>query len=312
MTVQECVRFLGEHDRYLLITHSHPDGDTIGCAGALCSALRRAGKTAYMFPNPEITEKYLPYVREFFAPENVRCETVVSVDTAESGMFAKGFSGGVDLAVDHHKSNSGYAPLTLVSPECAACGEIILEIIKALCGNVTKQEADLLYIAVSTDTGCFQYMNTTADTLRAAAELVDCGAENGWLNNLMFRSVPRSRIMLESMVYQRMRFYRDGTIAVAVITQQMLDDSGVTENDLDDLASLAGRPEGVVVSVTIKEKGAAESKVSLRSKPQVNVADICAKFGGGGHTMAAGCSIHADVDTAAKQVLDAINEVWPA
>jgi len=311
MTVQECARFLVEHDRYLLITHSHPDGDTVGSAGALCSALQRLGKIAYLFPNPEVTEKYLVYVQEFYAPADYSYDTVVTIDTAEEGMYAKGFSGAVNLAIDHHGSNTGYAPLSLVCPDKAACGEIILELIKELCGSVTKQEADLLYIAVSTDTGCFQYMNTTADTLRAAAELVDCGAENGWLNNQMFRSIPRSRIMLESVIYQQMRFYRDGAIAIAIITQKMLDESGVTENDMDDLASLAGRPEGVIVSVTIKEKNDGESKISMRSKPQVNVSEICAKFDGGGHPMAAGCSIHGDVETAAQRVLDAINEVWP-
>lgn len=311
MIVRDCVQFLKEHDNYLILTHAHPDGDTLGCAGALCSALRRAGKTAWVYPNEEATEKYLPHVGKYFAPTNYSHNTVVSVDTAESEMLAHGFNGEVDFAIDHHGTNSGYAAQTLVCPDYAACGELLMEIILELCGDVSREEADLLYIAVSTDTGCFLYRNTNAHALYTASKLVEYGAENGVLNEKFFRSTPKSRIMLESMVYQEMKFYRDDKIAIAFITQGMIDASGVEEKDMDDLANLAGRPEGVIVSVTIKEKGPAQSKISLRSTPEVNVSNICAKFGGGGHTMAAGCTIAENVYTAADMILAAINEEWP-
>lgn len=312
MTVQECAAFLQTHDDYLLITHARPDGDTLCSAASLCSALRRMGKTAYLYPNRETTEKYLPYVQSYFAPAGYTSGTVVSIDTADKEMFAKGFSGTVDLAIDHHASNSGYAELSLVCPDRAACGELILELIRELCGDVTEEEATLLYIAIATDTGCFQYMNTTADTLRAAAQVVDCGADNGRLNVTFFRSVPRSRIVLEGLIYRDMRFYREGKIVIAAVTEQMLNDSGVTENDLDDLAGLAGRPEGSIVSITVKEKTPTTWKVSMRSKPEVNVSDLCARFGGGGHAMAAGCVIDGDLETVIDRILAVIDEEWPA
>lgn len=312
MTERECVSFLREHDAYLIITHTRPDGDTLCSAGALCSALRRAGKTAYLYPNRETTEKYLPYVGGYFAPEGYVHQTVVSVDTADVHMFAEGFAGTVDLAIDHHGSNSGYAPLTLVRPDYAACGELILELTRELCGSVTQEEATLLYIAIATDTGCFQYMNTNAHTMRCAAETMELGAPNGALNVTFFRSVPQARIVLEGMIYREMRFFRDGKIVIAPVTQQMMDDAGVTENDLDDLAGLAGRPEGSIVSVTLKEKENGTWKVSMRSKPEVNVSDLCARFGGGGHAMAAGCAINGDLETVIRLILAAIDEEWPA
>jgi len=237
---------------------------------------------------------------------------VVSVDTADVTMFPKAFDGPVDLAIDHHGSNSGYAKNGFVSPDTAACGELVLEIIEALCGNVTKEEANLLYIAVSTDTGCFQYMNTNGETLRAAARLVDYGAENGRLNVEFFRSVAKERIMLESMIYSEMQFHRDGKVAIALVTKEMIEKSGAKQKDMDDLANLAGRPEGVIVAVTIKENDDGSAKLSLRSKPPVNVSDICARFGGGGHALAAGCKINGTVYEAAEQVLAAIHEEWPA
>ncbi|MBQ3257647.1 MAG: DHH family phosphoesterase [Oscillospiraceae bacterium] len=312
MNAKTVAEYLREHDKFLLVTHARPDGDTLGSAGALCSALRRAGKQAYLLKNEEATEKYLPFVGGYFAPVDDTYETVIAVDTADVTMFPKAFSGKVDLCIDHHGSNSFYAERTLVEPHTAACGEVMLRVIEELCGDVSKEEANLLYIAVSTDTGCFQYMNTTADTLRAAAKLVDYGAENGKLNVLFFRSVAKERIMLESMVYNRMQFHRDGQIAIALITKEMIAQSGAQPKDMDDLANLAGRPEGVIVAVTVKENDDGTSKLSLRSKPRVNVSNICAKFGGGGHAMAAGCKIAADVETAAELVLAAINEEWTA
>ena len=312
MTVQECVSFLLEHDDYLLITHIRPDGDTLCSAAALCSALRRAGKTAWLYPNGEATDKYLAYMGHFFAPAGYVHKTVVTVDTAEEGMFPMGFSGTVDLAIDHHGSNSGYGKLSLLRPGYAACGELVLEITQALCGDPTQEEADLLYIAIATDTGCFQFMNTNADTHARTAELIRCGARNGELNIEFFRNVPKSRLLLDSLIYQSMRYYRGGAIAIAVITQEMLDASGVTENDMDDLASVAGKPEGVILSVTIKEKGPKLCKVSMRCRTVVNVSNICARFGGGGHSLAAGCSIEANAETAIRQILAAIDEEWPA
>ena len=312
MNAKTVAEYLKEHDQFLLVTHARPDGDTLGSAGALCSALRRAGKQAYLLKNEEATEKYLPFVGGYFAPVDYVYDTVVAVDTADVTMFPKGFAGKVDLCVDHHGSNAFYAEKTFVSPHTASCGELVLQVIEALCGDVSKEEADLLYIAVSTDTGCFQYMNTNSDTLRAAAKLVDYGAENGKLNVEFFRSVAKERIMLESMVYSNMQFHRNGQVAIALITKEMIEESGAQPKDMDDLANLAGRPEGVIVAVTVKENDDGNSKLSLRSKPPVNVSNICAKFGGGGHAMAAGCKIEADVETAAAMVLAAINEEWPA
>ena len=312
MNAIAVAEFLQQRDKFLLITHARPDGDTLGSAGALCSALRRMGKQAYLLTNEEATEKYLPYVGGYFAPVDYEYETVVSVDTADVTMFPVGFHGTVDLCIDHHGSNSGYAQRSFVSAHTAACGELILEVIEAMCGDISKEEANLLYIAVSTDTGCFQYMNTNGDTMRAAAKLVDYGAENGKLNVEFFRSVAKERIMLESMIYSEMQFHRNGKIAIALVTKEMIAKSGAKQKDMDDLANLAGRPEGVIVAVTIKENDDGTSKLSLRSKPPVNVSNVCAKFGGGGHALAAGCKISGSVKEAAEQVLAAINEEWPA
>ena len=310
MTTQECSQLLLSKNNILIITHTNPDGDTLCSAAALCSALRRAGKRANLFRNPAVTTKYMPHVEKYFAPKSFKSKYIVSVDVATEKMFAEGFDGAIDLCIDHHPTNSHYAKKELVCPDKAACGEIVLAVIKEMCGGITQEEADLLYIAVTTDTGCFQYLNTNAATFRAAAELLEYGADTGMVNVKFFRKASRARLKLEGMIYSTMGFYRDGKISVAIITKEMLRQAGAGEEDCDDLAGLAGRAEGASVNITIRERDNGSSKVSVRTGRDVSSSDICAVFGGGGHAMAAGCTIDCPPEKARDMLLAVIDEVW--
>ena len=310
MTAQECSQLLLSKNNILIITHTNPDGDTLCSAAALCSALRRAGKRANLFRNPAVTTKYMPHVEKYFAPKSFKSKYIVSVDVATEKMFAEGFDGAIDLCIDHHPTNSHYAKKELVCPDKAACGEIVLAVIKEMCGGITQEEADLLYIAVTTDTGCFQYLNTNAATFRAAAELLEYGADTGMVNVKFFRKASRARLKLEGMIYSTMGFYRDGKISVAIITKEMLRQAGAGEEDCDDLAGLAGRAEGASVNITISERDNGSSKVSVRTGRDVSSSDICAVFGGGGHAMAAGCTIDCPPEKARDMLLAVIDEVW--
>lgn len=297
-------------DGILFLTHRNPDGDTLCSAAALCSAMRRAGRTAYLYRNPQITEKFSPYIDKYLAPDDFKAKYIVSVDVAADDMFAKGFSGRVHLQIDHHPTNPCYADFNIICPEKAACGEIVLDIIEEIHGDVTAEEADLLYIAVSTDSGCFQYGNTTADTFRTAARLVDYGAKAPELNVVFFRKVSIARIRLESMIYSQMNLYHDGEVAVCRITLDMLRASGATESDLDDIAALPGRVSGEKVGISIRELGVNKCKLSVRTTDDISASDICAVFGGGGHAMAAGCTIEAGPEKAEELILAAVEEAW--
>lgn len=310
MNFKSCAKALMSHDNILIVTHKNPDGDTVGSAAALCSFLRRIGKKAALYNNPQFTEKLKAYTAEFFAAEDFKAEYVVAVDTAAESLFPMGFDGHVDLCIDHHPSNTGYADNLLCGSEKASCAEVVFELADSLGLVPTAQEATLLYIALSTDCGSFQYHNTKADTLLAASKLVALGADNATVNTVFFRKVSMARIKLESMIYSGMSFHRDGKIAVAIITQEMLRKAGATEDDLDDLAGLAGRAEGTYLNITIREQANGSSKVSVRSGKDVNSSDICAVFGGGGHAMAAGCTIFGEPEKAREMLLNVIDEVW--
>ena len=310
MKTSETAKLFHSKDNFLLLTHQNPDGDTLGSAAALCGALRRAGKTAYLFPNSEMTEKYREFAEPFHAPGHFEPAFTVAVDIAAEKLLPPGFAGKVDFCVDHHPSNTHYAPNSLIAPSKASCGEIVLQLIKALNGNVSEEEANLLYVAVSTDCGCFVYANTKADTLRAAAELLDLGADNKALNIKLFRKISRARMKVEGMIYSGMEYYRGGKISLATITQQMLREAGATEEDLDDISGLAGKAEGAILSITVREQPNGESRISLRSSPEVDCCAICAVFGGGGHAMAAGCTIQSPPERAKRMLLDVVDEVW--
>jgi phosphoesterase RecJ-like protein len=233
----------------------------------------------------------------------------ISVDVAAVELLPPAFSGKVDLTVDHHQKNTLYSENKLVKPMYSSCGEIIFQLITRLCGSLTKQEAELLYIAVSTDTGCFQYSNTSYHTLNTAAKLLKYGIDNASLNDLLFRKVNRSRIVLESMIYSSMQYYRNDTISVVTITQKMLEDSGAADEDLDDVASLACRPKNAKLCITIRERTDGKCRISLRSFDGINCVDICSVFGGSGHISAAGCTISAGPKEACEMLLSVIDEV---
>lgn len=312
MTITECARFLALHDRYLIISHQRPDGDTLGSGAALCSALRRAGKTACCLPNAETITTYAAFVAPYDAPEGYVPSVTVAVDVADAQLLPAGAPLSPALCIDHHPSNTGYAAELCLDAQRAACGEIVLDIIKELTGSVTKDEADLLYIAVSTDTGCFQYSNTDAAALRAAAELLELGADNRTLNVTLFRTMSPARMKLEGMILSSLRFFRDKQIVVACVTDAMMAESGATEDDCEDLAGIAGKAKGNRVSVTIRQLGPEKCKVSMRSKPEIDSSAICAVFGGGGHHMASGCTLACTPEETVRRVVAAIEEHWSA
>lgn len=310
MNYKQCAKTLLGHENILILTHKNPDGDTVASAAALCSALRRGGRTACLYRNPQIGEKLLPYARDFFAPAGYKYKYVVAVDIATEGLLPQGYEGPVNFCIDHHPTNSHYAGAELVRPEKSSCAEVVMELILNINTEITRDEATLLYIGLSTDTGCFQYSNTNSASLRAAAELLRLGADNAGVNLTFFRKVSRARLLLESLIYAGMDYYRDGKISVATVSLDMMEKAGATEDDCDDLAGLAGRAEGSVVSITIREQADGNCKISVRSTTEVSSSDICAVFGGGGHAMAAGCTIMGTPKMAKELLLQVIDEVW--
>ncbi|MBQ9458582.1 MAG: DHH family phosphoesterase [Oscillospiraceae bacterium] len=293
LTLAQVADFFRSHNNYLILTHKSPDGDTLGCAAALCHMLRGMGKTAALLKNDEVVPFYASYVDALWAEDDYAFDTVVSVDLAALSLFpknAEALGGRVDLAIDHHPSNEGFGRLNYVRPECAACGEILYELAVEL-GQLTEQVALPLYVAVATDTGCFVYSNVTANTHRVAAALIETGCDFRAANKLHFRTKTKKRLALEARLLTGMEYFDDGRIVVVQLPQTLQKELALTENDTDDIAALGGQAEGTDCSITMKQKESGEWKISVRTGARIDASKVCAGFGGGGHRAAAGCVI---------------------
>ena len=308
MTPQQAAVFLQTHDQYLILTHVRPDGDTIGCAAGLCRALRQIGKTAYVLPNRETTSLFTPYLEGLLACEGWEPCTVVSVDIAARGLFPENalpYLERVELAIDHHPSQEFFAKETCLDAGRAACGELVYEIIKQFC-QITPEIGTALYVAVSTDCGCFAYGNTTADTHRAAAALMDTGIDYHTVNKVFFRTKTRKRLALEADMLANMEFYDAGRVVLLFVPISLMERSSATESDAEDLSSLGGQIEGTDCAVTLRELRPDVWKLSVRTGPRVNATNVCRELGGGGHAAAAGCTVEAPLEDVKRLILQAI------
>ena len=315
ISVEETAAWLKERDNYLIITHRRPDGDTVGCAGALAQGLRELGKTAYVLSNPEITPRYSRFIQGYLATASYKAENIISVDTASTDLFPKNgkeYCNAVSLSIDHHPSNSLFAESTCLDETTASCGEIIFEILIALSGSISPRSAECLYTALTTDTGCFVFANTTANTLRIASLLIKAGAPHKHLNRLLFRTKTRSRVKIESMIYAGLEFHYDGEVAISTITREMMESANADEDDLDDISSMPGSIKGVHAGITIRELTSNECKISVRTSPLVNAHAISERFDGGGHPMAAGFTLEKSVPEVKKAVVEVLTDFFPA
>ncbi len=310
MTIQEAAGLLRQQDNVLLLTHRRPDGDTVGCAAGLCAALRQLGKTAYLLRNPEITASNEVYAAPYWAPENFVPDFVVSVDIASKSLFFPGeevYFDRIGLAIDHHPSFEGFGGARCVDPSRAACGEIVYEICREL-GEITPEVALPLYAAVSTDTGCFVYANTTAATHRVAAELLETGIDYFTVNKRHFRTKTRKRLALEAALLGNMEFFQEGRGVFLTVPLSLMNRIGATEDDAEDLSALAGIIEGVDCGAVLRELRAGEWKLSLRTgaNGRVNATRVCQRLGGGGHAMAAGATIDGSLEQVKAKILEAV------
>lgn len=310
MTVPEVAAYLRGLNDVLILTHVRPDGDTIGCAAALCRALRDMGKTAYLLHNPEITATYEGYAAPYWAPEGWHAAHVVSVDIAAENLLpenALAYAGRVELAIDHHASHSPFAARTCVDSDAAAAGEILYDIIRELT-PLTPEIALPLYVAVSTDTGCFVYSNTTPRTHRVAAELME-RINVSAVNKALFRTKSRVRLAMEARMVSEMELYDEGRVVVMQIPLSLRQEMQATEADIEELSSLAALVEGTDCGITLRELRPGTIKISVRSGPRVDACAACARLGGGGHVAAAGATVDGTMEQVKAAILQAVAEV---
>ena len=289
MTRNECAAWLAQHDNYVILTHRRPDGDTMGSAVALCHGLRQLGKTAVVLENREVSHVVSQILSDSILTTEVQENaTVISVDLASPGMFPKECQHLVErcqLRIDHHATGDSYAPNELVDGTAPACGDIVYDLLMELGVALDEAMAKALYVAVSTDTGCFRFANTNAHAYRVAAACAETGANLYPLTQALFDTNSMSKLKLQSWMVENAKIFAGGKAAVCAIPRSV--EETVTKDDLEGIPGFLRSIEGVCMSATIREleDGA---KMSVRAIPGYDATVICGQFGGGGHKGAAG------------------------
>lgn len=308
MTRNDCARWLAGHDNYVILTHRRPDGDAIGSAAALCLGLRQLGRTAHVLENREASPVVGQLLDGITCPAAGAEDTVITVDMASPGMFTKEAAHLVErcaLRIDHHDTGVSYTPNELVDAGAASCGDIIYDLLLTMGVTLDRDIARALYVAVSTDTGCFRFANTNAHAYQVAAACAATGADLYPLTQALFDTNSLGKLRLQGWMVANAHIFAQGRAAVCAIPRSL--EQTLSRDDLEGIPGFLRSIEGVKISATIRqvEEGA---KVSVRAVPGYDATVICARFGGGGHKGAAGASTNMTLEALEQAVIAALEE----
>ena len=318
--IDRILEVIREHQTFCIVGHVRPDGDCIGSQLGLALALRNEGKKVTVWNEDSIPLKY-----KFLNAEGLiekprrggKFDCVIATDCAsyerlgKVGDFVKERK--VLVNIDHHATNPRYGDVNWVSPREPSTGELIYRLMKVARWPITKPIADLLFTAISTDTGSFQYPNTRPGTFHAGAELVTRGANLAKICDEVYQSYPLSRAKLLKHVYSKFRLSPDEKIAWLWLKKKDFTRTGAESDDTEGLIDHLRAIEPVVVACVFEEVEPEMTRISLRSKSaQVNVSEICGQFGGGGHPAAAGARIAGKPLSVQRKVVAAIKKALKA
>lgn len=289
--------------RFVLSSHARPDGDSIGSQLAMAYALDTLGKQVTVVncdPAPAT-------MQEFPGVSGIRIAAAVDGDydaaiIMECGSLDRTGVTGLEryfvINIDHHPGNTGYGAVNWFDPGAAACGEMVIALVDALGVPLTREIATHIYLAVVTDTGSFHFSHITPRTFDIARRVVEAGVEPVAIGRAIFDSNNLGRLKIFGAVLSAMELDDSGRLAVLFADDRMLAQAGATYDDTEGLINLPLTVKDIGAVAFFKQSGLDEYRVSLRSKGGIDVAAVAKRFGGGGHTNAAGCTVkgaYADV-----------------
>lgn len=322
LSFEETLASLSEPADTLVVFHRNPDADAVGSAFALKQILEALGSRAFCVCQDEIPprlrflingeqESVLPSA----IPEDLASARVISVDTAspsQMGTLYELFADRVVLMIDHHGMGEPYAD-HYIRPDAAATGEIMFDMVKQLATEgrltITDSLCVRLYAAISADTGGFRFSNVTPQTHLRAAELLVSGIDSAEINHRLFSSNTMEQLRAQAAGISNLHLFADGKIAVVTFPYALKAALGLSDEHLDTLVELGRSLVGVRVSIALRQPGTeGVFRASMRSVGAYDVSALAAKFGGGGHKKAAGCTISAaDVNDAMEKIISEID-----
>lgn len=318
--LDQVCQFLAEPKNTLLIFHVRPDADAIGASFALKLVLEAMGSRCMCVCENEIpsrlaflTEKHQRSARFEKMDGSFEFERVITVDTAspsQLGALSSLFEKKIDLMIDHHGNCTPYAD-NYIRSDHAASGEIVFEIAERLIEmgylrEIPRDAYDLIYAALSSDTGCFKYSNVSPHTHLCAAKLIEAGVDAGEINHRLFDCKSEKMLAAEAAGFQNIKFYNNRRIAAVIFPYSLKKELELDDEHLETLVDVARAIDGVKVAMSVRQSTPQRSfRISLRSSCSFDVSEVARAFGGGGHAKAAACTVEADsIEFATKLVSD--------
>lgn len=314
--MDEVIKLIRNAKNVAILPHENADGDAIGSCLAMREALRGMGRKAEIYAEEplEATLRFMDDGIIIYSDHDVICDTAIVLDCGDEKRLGKRIAVTTGAAcvinIDHHHTNTRFGDAYYIEPETSATGEILFKIFKNMGIDITKDIAKYLYTAICSDTGCFAYSNVSPETFRTAAELIGYDIDHAEIARQLFNCVELSSELLKAELTSSIRSYYGGRLRIVTADEAIAEKYNVDPREINDLVDLPRRIRGTEAAVSIKcAKG--KLRASLRSNGTLDVACVALKFGGGGHTRAAGCTIDApSLDAAEKMIVEAFGAIF--
>ncbi|MHB8139255.1 MAG: DHH family phosphoesterase [Smithellaceae bacterium] len=315
--IKEILAAISNGKKFLITAHVRLDGDALGSELALYLLLKDLGKEAVIYNQDATPEHYrflpaadhivheLDHIEKYDVGFILDCSELDRVGKiSEEVARIKTL-----INIDHHVSNGGFCKLRLLDSKASSTGELLYRLMRKMHAKMTKDICTNLYAAILTDTGGFRYSSTHQDTLRAAGDLVQGGADPQWISENIYESDPPAKLLLLSRVLETLTLDMKNKTASLTVTRKHLRDAGAKMENTDGFIDIPRTVKGIDIAMLYTQMGGKQYKLSLRSKGKVNVEIIARKFGGGGHVNAAACLIEGDIEDIKSQVIEAVKEL---
>ena len=313
-TLNEIASYLKENNNYAIITHKNPDGDCLGCAKALCLALKNMGKYAkIVLPNPHSPRHDFFWDKSLeegnFIPECAVCVDVASISQMGLAYESHFQKIPASVCIDHHGTNEGFADLNYVDAKSAACGEIIYELLSEMGAELKVSIAEALLVAIADDTGSFQYSNTSSKTHQTVSELYKIIPNPEPIMRALYGTHTKSEIDVLKEIIPSIEYHFGGKVCFMFADLEMIKKIGADPSNVDAWVGIPRSVKGVEVAAVFKIHSENEVKVSFRSNDYVDVSSLAAKFGGGGHIRASGATFFESADKAKEKILSELEKL---
>jgi len=295
--------------RFVVSSHSRPDGDSIGSQLAMAYALRELGKTVVVVNKDQAPGPILqfPGVSDIVIADQVTEPFDAAIIMECSDLARTGVSGldrSFVINIDHHPGNTGFGDINWFDPSASACGEMVFELVRALGVRISAEIATHVYLAILTDTGSFHYSGITPRTFDICKQTLEAGVDPVQVARMVYDSSHLGRLKLFGAVLSDMQIDKSGRIAIVYVDHSMARAAGGTYEDTEGLVNLPLTVKEIEAVVFFKQEKDGEYRVSLRSKGDIDIGAVAKEYGGGGHKNAAGCTVRGNIDDLRRSLVE--------